>query len=193
MNNNLLSTFERVKGLLWALLWLIIDQGLVLVAVQGLVFEGTGYGNWATIIHIATIILVIVISWLAWKFYRKSPRAEKTVSFGPRDAFRTFGFYLILILYTAIISSVMVSQGIDDTANQALLESFMNKDTSNLGLIAYGAVIVILAPVVEEVIFRGIMVTRFLPERPWIAGIIASILFALMHMPPTFGPSPFTS
>lgn len=183
MNNRILTIFERVKGFLWAILWLILDQGLVLLAVEGLIFESYGQNNLAIAFHIATIILVFLISWLAWKFYRKSPYAEEKVTYSAKDGLKTIGFYSVLLIFTAIISSLMMSQGIDDTANQALLELFMNKDTSNLGLIAYGAVIVILAPVVEEVIFRGIMVTRFLPESPWLAGALSSVLFALMHSP----------
>lgn len=183
MEKNALTLFERFKGLLWMGLWFVLDQGLVTVVIQGLRWESTPQRTLAIAMELGGAVLIIILSYFAIKFYRKSRFAEQDTSYTRKDLIANIGFYVLLLAYLSIVNRIMTSQGINTTANQKILESFMNKDTSIFGLIAYGTVITILAPFFEELIFRGIVVTRILPESPWIAGILSSILFSFVHIP----------
>ncbi len=177
-----LTLFERFKGILWALLWFMLDQGVVALILGGISLESSAPGR-AKLIQIFGLLLAILLSWLAGKFYRKQPLVSENLPFKRDDLLKTFGFYFLIIFVTGIISSIMSSQGIENTENQQLLESFIYDQTSTLGLISYGFVIVVLAPFIEELVFRGIFTSRVLPEFPWLAGIISSVIFALMHIP----------
>ncbi len=177
-----LTLFDRFKGILWAVLWFMLDQGVVALILGGIDLEGSA-PNGAKMLQVFGILLVCLLSWLAIKFYRKHPFVSENLPFKRDDLLKSVGYYFVLIFVTGIISYIMSSQGIENTENQQLLESFISDQTSTLGLISYGFVIVILAPFIEELVFRGIFTSRVLPEFPWLAGIISSILFALMHIP----------
>ena len=63
-------------------------------------------------------------------------------------------------------------------------------DVSQIGILEFVAIILILAPLGEEMLFRGVLETSLLVWGIWIATVIPAILFALVHIAPFKGASP---
>jgi len=63
-------------------------------------------------------------------------------------------------------------------------------DVSQMGTLEFVAIILILAPLGEEMLFRGVLETSLLVWGIWIATVIPAILFALVHIAPFKGSSP---
>ena len=59
-----------------------------------------------------------------------------------------------------------------------------------MGFFKFVTIALILAPVGEEMLFRGVLETSLLVWGIWIATVIPAILFALIHMAPFKGSSP---
>jgi len=104
--------------------------------------------------------------------------------FGVRfDLFHTvvaFGVTLPIALSLAYITSKVGSK---EKVNLPV-------DVSQMGTLEFVAIILILAPLGEEMLFRGVLETSLLVWGIWIATVIPAILFALVHMAPFKGSSP---
>lgn len=168
-------------GFLWMVVWLILNSfstAFVFIALAGDDGSLLSY-----VIYGFAIAFLVFMTYQAWRFYLKSDQAEKNMSYTWKD----FGMTLLqlggLLLFNLVISYFMSLSGMETTANQATLESVIEPDITVMGIIAYGFVLIIAAPVVEEVVFRGIGVTRILPDKPHVIGLITSVLFGFLHQP----------
>ena len=63
-------------------------------------------------------------------------------------------------------------------------------DVSQMGILKFVAIALILAPLGEEMLFRGVLETSLLVWGIWIATVIPAILFSLIHIAPFKGSSP---
>ncbi len=84
-----------------------------------------------------------------------------------------FAAYGVNILLTLLI-------GIEDPVEQQLLQDAL---AGGMTLLLAGFIAVVLAPIVEEVVFRGILF-RALGDRigVWLAAIVSSAIFAVIHI-----------
>lgn len=86
-----------------------------------------------------------------------------------------------ILLVAKVGTIVMREEGITNTANQKVLESIhMNP----IILITHS---VIIAPIVEEVVFRGLLMARVFKSNSIVGLIISSFLFGLVHIPNSIG------
>ncbi|MBP9827351.1 CPBP family intramembrane metalloprotease [Candidatus Saccharibacteria bacterium] len=128
---------------------------------------------------IALLSEVIVLVWLVAK--RHATRRDLGLTrFRWQWLFIVFGLYglqliMIFALY-AILQTLIPSINLDET--QEVFEFGL----SHWGIIFSFIATVLVAPIIEEVIFRGLifpaLATRW---RMWIAAMISSAIFALMH------------
>ncbi len=84
-------------------------------------------------------------------------------------------------------SDLVVALSLDDISDDF---DFMSEPLA--GILAAG----IMAPVAEEVLFRGIIMRsllreRWMESRPWLAVLISALLFSLFHMNPVQMPGAF--
>ena len=89
--------------------------------------------------------------------------------------------YLGIYIATNVGMSVMRMEGIGNTANQAAIE---NAHMNPFVLITFT---VIMAPIVEELIFRGILMGRVFKPDSIVGLILSSLLFGLAHRPNSIG------
>ncbi|WP_294976308.1 type II CAAX endopeptidase family protein [uncultured Leuconostoc sp.] len=92
------------------------------------------------------------------------------------------GVFSLMICLEYIISFLRINlTGVSTTANQTAIDNLTsNLNVTMVGMIIYG---VFLAPVVEEIIFRGLVINYFFRQSWWWASIILSgLLFAFPHM-----------
>ena len=89
--------------------------------------------------------------------------------------------YLGIYIATNVGMSVMRMEGIGNTANQAAIEN------AHMNLFVLITFTVIMAPIVEELIFRGILMGRVFNPDSIVGLILSSLLFGLIHRPNSIG------
>lgn len=91
--------------------------------------------------------------------------------------------YLIIVLGNVLSTWVLELEGQTDTVNQAGLNDLMQM----VPLPLFFVMVVLVAPVTEEIIFRGFAAKYLFPQKEWLGLIAGSVIFALVHTPTNFG------
>ena len=89
--------------------------------------------------------------------------------------------YLGIYIVTRIGAMVMMMEAVSNSTNQATIE---NIHMNPFVLITFT---VIMAPIVEELVFRGILMGRVFNPDSIVGLILSSLLFGLAHMPNSIG------
>ena len=89
--------------------------------------------------------------------------------------------YLGIYIVTRIGSMVMMMEGVSNSTNQAAIE---NAHMNPFLLITFT---VIMAPIVEEVVFRGLLMGRVFNPDSIVGLIVSGLLFGFVHMPNSIG------
>ena len=89
--------------------------------------------------------------------------------------------YLGIYIAANVGMSVMRMEGISNTTNQAALEN------AHMNPFVLITVTVIMAPIVEELIFRGLLMGRVFNPDSIVGLILSSLLFGLLHTPNSIG------
>ncbi|CAM3183093.1 CPBP family intramembrane glutamic endopeptidase [Leuconostoc rapi] len=92
------------------------------------------------------------------------------------------GIFVFMIVIEIIISALRIKfTGVTTTENQTAIQNLTEHlNVTMVAMVIYG---VVLAPVVEEIIFRGLVINYFFRHSWWWASIILSgVLFAFPHM-----------
>ena len=89
--------------------------------------------------------------------------------------------YLGIYIVTRIGAMVMMMEGVSNSTNQATIE---NIHMNPFVLITFT---VIMAPIVDELVFRGILMGRVFNPDSIVGLILSSLLFGLAHMPNSIG------
>lgn len=92
-----------------------------------------------------------------------------------------FGVYGLLYGYLHLYDQLLIYVNPDfvNTQNQLALES----STQGVPVMITFLALALLGPVVEEVVFRGLMMKYLLPDAPWLGLIASATLFGLAHQP----------
>lgn len=171
------------------LLYLLLDQGVALPLMIPLVIYGVikGYKGEAMQELLTTssgaLCVMILCSILTIAVFLK----KRYVRFRPgritRDNYWKATGYAMLIAWGWMFTEAALLQlaEIDKLFPQEEehFDLMLKMMISPLGLIAGG----ILAPIVEEIVFRGILVGGLLRMRlkPWVAIVLSALVFALFH------------
>lgn len=89
--------------------------------------------------------------------------------------------YLGIYIVTGLGKMVMMWEGVSNSTNQATIE---NTHMNPFVLITFT---VIMAPIVEEFIFRGLLMGRVFNPDSIVGLILSGFLFGLVHMPNSIG------
>ena len=87
------------------------------------------------------------------------------------------GIYIV----TRIGAMVMMWEGVSNSTNQEIIEN------AHMNPFVLITVTVIMAPIVEELIFRGLLMGRVFNPDSIVGLILSSLLFGLVHMPNSIG------
>lgn len=116
--------------------------------------------------------------------------AKRVGLFSPRDSFSAneavkvvalgFGATYVAKLVGGI--ALFIEYGLEgNTANQEFLNSL------DMPLIVYALLAVLVAPVIEELVMRGLLMGRVFGQQSWFGLVVSSILFGLLHGPTDIG------
>ena len=89
--------------------------------------------------------------------------------------------YLGIYIVTRIGAMVMMWEGVSNSTNQEIIEN------AHMNPFVLITVTVIMAPIVEELIFRGLLMGRVFNSDSIVGLILSSLLFGLVHMPNSIG------
>lgn len=187
MNNYIKSS--RIKGLIGIIVYFFcqyfLATGIAIVYVALNKFENEDAlfdAMLGVTIYIMGIILFIVLITLICINF-KELKAQLVLNF---KNYWTYIYPLILfvVYFAALIGLTELTQkftpGLEEADNQAaLIEMF-----KNVNKIAYMTVTIILAPIVEELVFRYSLVNLFNIEKKflkWIPYLLSAIVFTLIH------------
>ena len=108
----------------------------------------------------------------------------------PQSGVRTRRLWLTFVIayaityFGAILSNwVLQLEGQTTTLNQSDLEQLILL----LPIALFFVIVVIVAPITEEIIFRGFAAKRLFPNKEWLGLLVGSALFALAHRPTNIG------
>lgn len=135
---------------------------------------------WQSIGGASFVLIYAALGWLVYRLLRK-----EGIRLRPLPA-RRFGYvigvWLILLVLSVSITALNAHlTGTVSSENQAAVDQFLvHLSPAMITMVIYGT---LLAPVVEEMIFRGIVMRYFFPKSWWWANIVLSgVLFAWPHM-----------
>ena len=89
--------------------------------------------------------------------------------------------YLGIFIVTRVGTMIMLMEGVSNSTNQATIEN------AHINPFVLITVTVIMAPIVEELIFRGLLMGRVFNPDSIVGLILSSLLFGLVHMPNSIG------
>lgn len=138
------------------------------------VFEHMSYPWYANFLKIGIIILTL--------YLLKSQRID---FFKARYLDKASWSTIIGSIVACLSINMLLSEGVKRlypqfmTANQVNLEGMF----LNSGMLTMFLMIVILAPISEEIIIRGVFIGVLFKEKPYLGLIISSLLFTFLHGP----------
>lgn len=181
------SPFDRVRTR--TLIWIVpLVFALELVERS---FAGTGLGRaWEMADGFGTGLVLIVLAWAWWQLRSNSVHIRRFVGAPPRDLRAWVPVLVALPLIPLAIGAMWFQLYALSFAIPELIEKFLNADIGAPTLIPGEPVrsgilvlqAVVLYPVVEEVVFRGMLLHRW--RRKWgnrAAVLGTSLAFALLH------------
>jgi membrane protease YdiL (CAAX protease family) len=120
-------------------------------------------------------ILLGVVLALTWGLDRRSFLALRA----PRSWWRAAGISALVIFVVFVVAGVVAQFGNADEEQGLIPESFDSSRAAQFA--AYAAVVVLVAPVVEELMFRGVGYGLLEPFGRTKAILVTGIAFALVH------------
>ena len=170
-------SFMTAQMFISALLWLLNTLNVSLAFVDKTVFESV----LAVLIYLITLAIVIGLPWLVKK--RKTSLSDIGLNRLPTwtDILMAPAGLVVYFILTTILINLATAflPWFDSTQAQDAGFSGLN---FNYEYILAFLTLVVLAPVAEEVIFRGYLfgkLKKFLPI--WVAVVATSLLFGLVH------------
>ncbi len=189
--NFLPHTWQKVVGLLlWVAVGFAVAQALLTILALALNSAGISLKLvnpailqtfFAALVYILTLAVVLGVPW----WIRKSRTDSKEMGLSRFPSWLDIGLapagFIIYLIVTAIMTTVATSiiPGFDATQTQQT--GFANLAYRYEYILAF-ATLVVLAPMAEEILFRGYLfgkLRKFIPA--WAAIILTSLLFGLIH------------
>lgn len=160
----------------WGIMNLVVAVFVVIDAFRSGSDDGTQSGGWGYILTCAIGLLLILI-WKGRHFYSRE-------IFARGKPMKTGSFFTLLSLLMAcqlVFKFLLVWQEIlMNNWGGSMINMMENSaiDTDNLSMFLYAGIV---APVVEELIFRGLILRCLLPRGKKLAILGSAFLFAMFH------------
>ncbi|QOD86588.1 CPBP family intramembrane metalloprotease [Weissella viridescens] len=190
MNNKTLKTVDNLfKGIVWLVVGIILNTAIQLFATAGsqglaLSFGFPAKGRLATVlmVGITIIFMAMTVSIMLWAIRRVSPNVGLHPFQVQKLKWVGYGFASIIVGSMVINAvRVLVTGQVSEPENQRMLEQMAQQ--GGYGLIFILVLAVIVAPLVEELIFRGIILNYFFKNGWWWTNVFLSAgLFGLYHV-----------
>ncbi len=96
-------------------------------------------------------------------------------------------FYSLIAFLTAFPVAVPLAYLTHKIASGEKVK--MPIDINKIGMIKFILILLVLAPIGEEMLFRGVLETSMFVWGPWVATIVSAFMFAVIHLAPFKGSS----
>ncbi len=181
-----IETYEKQPkawlGIIWVLLYFVLDFIGQFIGMLPQFFTGATdatldnfYMPWY--MNLAQAFALGIVILLA---YETNMRLFSFKPFSKKTTINALIIGAVTLLVSNVVEITISLLNPDfNTANQTGLEDVFTNSSVFTMFIA----IVILAPIAEETIFRGLIMGVILRKYPKIAVIVSSVLFTLMHVP----------
>jgi membrane protease YdiL (CAAX protease family) len=97
----------------------------------------------------------------------------------PRSWWRAAGISALVIFVVFVVTAIVAQFGNADEEQGLIPDRFDSSRAAQFA--AYAAVVVLVAPVVEELMFRGAGYSLLEPYGPTLAAVLVGLAFALVH------------
>ncbi|EFR43569.1 CPBP family intramembrane glutamic endopeptidase [Streptococcus pseudoporcinus] len=169
-----------MKAFLSKLKWIFLAIAILVVEQAPLLLIRKGQALWQVLV-LTLVMLALVIGgwWIAKKlgFFA----TEKVSDYGPA-LWVGLGFVALTTIKSLGAMLLFFEHGAKaNTTNQAMLE---NAGLHPLLLFMLAALV---APMIEELIFRGLVYGKTFGRQSWLGLLLSSFLFGLIHMPSDIG------
>jgi len=173
----------------WVLAGFILAQviiGLVLLLLKelGISFAGVNESTFqtvaATIIYVLSLVIVIGLPWVVKKYKTTQQDIGLAQPATWTDIFLTPIAFIVYILLSYVLTSI-ASHFPFYSIDQVQDTGFSQLNQGYEYLLAF-LTLVVMAPIAEEILFRGYLLGKLRKHVPiWAAILITSILFGLVH------------
>lgn len=188
-----MKKIEGLNTLIMGVIWLVIGIILDFIIQIGSTYSKLGVVSWLrvdrnnpiaiiTMVVVAAILTFITVKILAYAVRKKAPKTGLHPFRADKLMWVVYGYIMILGAgMVTFLLQTLISHKPITASNQAALESMAGKGGAALIFVVVLAVFV--APLVEELIFRGIVLNYFFKSGPWWLNVILSgILFGYFHV-----------
>lgn len=125
-----------------------------------------------------TLLLTFFVILLSYLFKFRFFHWE---SFSIKNVLKVFGLYLIGLVLQVILTSInyYFNPDYSEPVNQVAVEEMIMGMNTRLMFVN----IIILTPIVEEYLLRGLIMKYTFPLMPKLGALVAAVFFALLHSP----------
>ena len=168
-----------VKVILWTFVYTLIVSLPQLYVMYGSLLDHT----WVTIIGIISIIYMFVVSYWFYRRYQKQ-HPENVISLTWDDVLKDLGIFVAILVFKLAMSYLMSRiYGEDTTVNDEAIFGLLADNTNILLALNLGLTVITMAPIMEEIIFRGMISKGMFEDKHFsVAIILSSIFFSSMHL-----------
>ena len=167
-------------------LWLLIGTALFLATQLPMValFYGVQYAWSDLMINALVLGMTTLLVCLLWWFMKWSPLDPLDFSrISGRDIGRNFLFFLLLLANNIVGATVLRNIGETTTANQETIQGL----SSVAPQLAMGLLLVVVAPLGEEIICRAVVPRLVFKGYEKIGYLVGAAVFAYLHGPSNLG------
>ena len=167
-------------------LWLLIGTALFLATQLPMValFYGVQYAWSDLMINALVLGMTTLLVCLLWWFMKWSPLDRLDFSqISGRDFGRNFLFFLLLLANNFVGATVLRNIGETTTANQETIQGL----SSVAPQLAMGLLLVVVAPLGEEIICRAVVPRLVFKGYEKIGYLVGAAVFAYLHGPSNLG------
>ena len=160
---------------------LAVELVLVLISILlGIKENGIGF---KIMENIEEPIIDLILIYVLYKIYKKeSDNDYPTVSKSMKKNYLIIGALLVVLLAPIADYVVILLEKIFPHISDVYEETF-NDAINNLNIIVNFTTICIFAPILEEIMCRGLILNRLLSKnKAWVSIIITALIFGVLHM-----------
>ena len=172
---NLLAPGKRV--LLWSILcWAMFEVGFVLLLEPYFDLNDAAQMYWFQIANFCASFILTTLCFMP--FLKDSIANTSAQGFGKNLLFG-YGLYMALSFAASMVITVLDILYAPPTTdvNQEIVAQLLNQKSVPMIVCT-----VILAPVTEECLVRGVLFAPLCKRKPWLAYVVSAVIFALLHV-----------
>lgn len=129
------------------------------------------------------LVVLVGIIYLIWRYYMKKS-GDKNIKLSGKDIWRAFVIFLVgrVIVIVGTIAMTMI-YGDGQSQNDLVIEEMFGPDKPVFYVLLLAVVIAIKAPILEELLFRGLPTALLFKKSPmWVPMLLTSLVFSSAHL-----------